>query len=400
MLYSRTFANGLTLIAESMPYLKSCAFSLEIPAGVGYESPDKRGIASFVCEAALRGCGKWDSREFMECLQSLGVDRGEKVGIGYVSYSAVFPATYLYSILEIYAALAQNARFDADCLEPSRQSVILERLGIEDDPGALAALTARKDFFPSPWGENSYGNLDVLKSLTLQELKMFYSTYYRPDGATLSVAGNFDWEALQKSVESLFGSWKSQGRLEITETPACRQNRQVEYDAQQTQIIIGFDGIPFSHPDFYKHWSGISILGGEASGRLFTQLRERRGLCYSVGATYYSLPAHSAVFCSVGTSSEKAQEAQECLLNEIRKLSEGVTEEELNRVKVRARTALIMEQESCSSRAVSMTSDWLNLKRLPSLEERCARIESLTLNSVNQYLAQNVPTEFQITTVG
>ncbi len=400
MIYSRTYPNGLTLLAEPMPYLKSCAFSLDIPAGVGYEQPSRRGIASFVCEMALRGCGRWNSRQFMEDLQSFGVDRGEKVGIGYTSYYVTLPATNLFPVLEIYASLAQQARFESDSLEPSRQSVILERLGIEDDPGLLIALNARKDFFPDPWGENSYGNLDVLQSATMEELKKFYSDFYRPDNTVLSVAGNFDWDELQKKVELFFEPWQSKGPLQIIDKAKPRQDKHIDYKAQQTQIIIAFDGIPYSHPDYYKHWSGISALGGGTSGRLFTQLRERRGLCYSVAATYYCLPRHAAVFCSVETSTENTDVAKECLMAEINQLKQGISLEELNRVKVRARTSLIMEQESCSSRAMSLAGDWMNLKYLPTLEQRCARIESLTLEGVNEYLAQHAPTEFQTTMLG
>lgn len=401
MIYTKTYSNGLTLLAESMPYLKSCAFSLEMPAGVGFESPSRRGVASFCCEMALRGCGRWDSRQFIEELLLRGVERGEKVGIGYVSYLAAFPAIYLHDVLEIYAALAQEAHFDEESLEPSRQSVILERVGIEDNPALVARLAAQKDFFPSPWNEHSYGDIDVLHSATLEELTSFYKKYYRPDGTILSVAGAFDWNELQDEVEALFGSWKSQGSLTIQSKAPTRQNRHIDYDAQQTQIVVAYDGVPYSHPDFYRQMVGTSVLGGEASGRLFTQLRERQGLCYSVSAYNFMYPTCAAVFCSLGTSSENAEVALDGLLSEIQNLSaEGVTQEELNRVKTRERTSLIMEQESCGARAVSIASDWINLGKIRTLDEHLAMIESLSIEDVNRYLAENSPRDFQITTLG
>ena len=401
MIYTKTYSNGLTLLADSIPYLKSCAISLEMPAGVGYESPTRRGIASFCCEMALRGCGRWDSRQFIDELLLRGVERAENVGIGYVSYIAAFPAIYLRDVLEIYAALAQEAHFDDDSLEPSRQSVILERVGIEDNPALIARLAAIKDFFPSPWNENSYGDIDVLHSASLEEVTSFYKTYYRPDGTILSVAGAFDWNELQDEVEELFGSWLSQGPLAIQSSPPSRQNRHIDFDAQQTQIVVAYDGITYSHPDFSRQMVGSSVLGGEASGRLFSQLRERQGLCYSVSASNFMFPTCAGVFCSLATSSKKANVALECLLSEIQKLSEkGVTQEELNRVKTQERASLIMEQESCGARAINLANDWINLRTIQTLDVHLAKIESLTVEDVNRYLAENSPKNFQITTVG
>lgn len=388
------------LLGESMPHLKSCAFSLEIPAGVGYESNNQSGIASFTCEMALRGCGRWGSREFMEALQSMGVDRGERVGVGYTSYSAVFPAEYLDPTLEIYASLAHEAHFDPEGLEPSRQSVILERQAIDDDPATIVSLAAKKDFFPEPWGNHPWGEMDVLEQLSLAQIKDFYQKYYRPDGAVLAVAGNFDWNKLQDAAIRFFSNWKPQGRLEIVDKPKPRVNRHIPYDSQQTHIIIGFNGIPYSDPNYYQLWAAISALGGGTSGRLFTEVREKRGLCYAVGASYYSLPRHAGVFCSASTSADRADQTRDCMEREIGTLFEGITESELNRVKIRARSALIMEQEYCASRASNLASDWMNLKQLPTLEQHCARVEQLTPESVNAYLAQHTPSDFQITTLG
>jgi predicted Zn-dependent peptidase len=235
----------------------------------------------------------------------------------------------------------------------------------------------------------------------MEELKSFYKRYYRPDGTILSVAGAFDWNELQDEVEALFGSWKSQGSLTIQSAAPTRQSRHIDYDAQQTQIVVAYDGVPYSHSDFYRQMVGTSVLGGEASGRLFTQLRERQGLCYSVSAYTFMYPPCAAIFCSLGTSSENAEVALDGLLSEIQKLAaEGVTQEDLNRVKTRERTSLIMEQESCGARAVSIASDWINLRTIRTLDEHLAKIDALTVEDVNRYLAENSPKDFQITMVG
>ena len=401
MIYTKTYSNGLTLLAKPMPYLKSCTFNLRIPSGVAFENPSRRGVSSFTCEMALRGCGRWNSRQFIEQLRSRGASWDENIGIANTTFLASFPSIYLHDILEIYAALAQNAHFDESFLESSRQRMILERIGIEDAPTLVARLAAEKEFFPIPWNENSYGDLDVLYSVTLDELKTFYQTYYRPDGTILAVAGAFDWNELQDEVESLFSSWRTQGTLKIEETPPTRQNQHIDFDSQQTQIVVAFDGVPYQQPDYYCQWAGAYILGRDGSGRLFTQLRERQGLCYWVDAYSSVIVNGSGIFCRLGTNSDHSELALDCLLKEIQRLFKyGITEDELGWLKTNVRADIIMSQESSDIQAAHLVSDWFLMRRCKTIEEQLSTIDKLTVDTVNDFLLKNAPQKFLITTLG
>jgi predicted Zn-dependent peptidase len=136
------------------------------------------------------------------------------------------------------------------------------------------------------------------------------------------------------------------------------------------------------------------------SARLFTEVRERRGLCYSVFATHHTLLDRGSVFCYAGTSAERAQETLDVTLSELRRLADGVEEHELDRLKARIKSALIMQQESSSSRSASIARDWYHLGRSRSLDEINQLVDRLTADRINAYLKKSPPSDFTIVTLG
>jgi predicted Zn-dependent peptidase len=144
----------------------------------------------------------------------------------------------------------------------------------------------------------------------------------------------------------------------------------------------------------------VGVLSGGMSSRLFTEVREKRGLCYTVYATHHTLRDRASVLCYAGTSSDRAQETLDVMLAELIRLAEGVEPEELNRLKARIKSALIMQQESSSARSSSIARDWFHLGRVRTLAEVGALVDGLTCQSINAYLAQHPPGDFTIVTLG
>ncbi len=136
------------------------------------------------------------------------------------------------------------------------------------------------------------------------------------------------------------------------------------------------------------------------SSRLFDELREKRGLCYSVHAGYSTLRDRAGVYCYCGTSTERAQESLDVLLQELSRLRDGIDADELRRLKIRARTALVMQQESTAARSSAMTRDWYHLDRIRTPQEMESAVESLSLDAVNAYWAEHPPGSFHIVTLG
>jgi predicted Zn-dependent peptidase len=144
----------------------------------------------------------------------------------------------------------------------------------------------------------------------------------------------------------------------------------------------------------------VGVLGGGTSARLFTEVRERRGLCYSVYASYHTLRDRGGVFCYAGTSAERAQETLDVTAAELVRLARGIEEHELARLKARIKSSLIMQQESSSSRSASIARDWYHLGRVRSLDEVSALVDGLNSQRINAYLAEHPPRDFTVVTLG
>jgi predicted Zn-dependent peptidase len=158
--------------------------------------------------------------------------------------------------------------------------------------------------------------------------------------------------------------------------------------------------VAYNHPDYFKARGAVGVLSDGMSSRLFTEVRENRGLCYAVYAMYHSLRDRGSVLCYAGTSSDRAQETLDVTLFELSRLREGIRSDELERLKARVKSALILQQESSSSRSSSLAADWYYLGRARSLDEVSRIIDDLTCEGINHYLAAHPPSDFVVVTVG
>jgi len=144
----------------------------------------------------------------------------------------------------------------------------------------------------------------------------------------------------------------------------------------------------------------VGVLSDGLSSRLFTEVREKRGLCYTVSASYHSLRDRAQVICYSGTTTQRAQETLDVLIEQLTLLRQGIDEAELRRLKVQVRSSLIMQQESCRARANAIAGDWMHLGRVRTLDEINEKITGLTVESVNQFLANHPPRDFVVVTLG
>jgi predicted Zn-dependent peptidase len=399
-IYTHTYPNGLVLVAEPMMSLQSAAFTFLTPAGGVLDPLDRSGLSSFTCEMALRGAGPRDSRQFILDLDNLGVERSESVSNTHTSYSGAMLGENLSATLAIFADLLRRPHFPEDQLEAGRLAMLQELRAVEDEPAHKISIELRRRHYPDPWGRPTYGEQTALESTTIGDIRSHFHRCYHPNGTILGVAGRLQWDALKDRVGELFGDWVPLANVDFQETPAHCRYEHLPHDSQQTQIGIAYASVPYRDPDYFQAWGAVGVLGSGMSSRLFTEVRERRGLCYSVHATYHTLLDRGAVFCFAGTGADRAQETLDVTLRELVRLSEGIEESELNRLKARIKSALIMQQESSSGRSSSLARDWYHLGYPRSLDEVGKLIDGLSSRSINAYLAEHPPCDFTVVTLG
>lgn len=400
IIYSRKFENGLVLVAESMHSVESAAFTMRVPAGISRERADRGGVAAMTCDMVMRGAGQRDSRRLVQDLDNLGIERGESVGDSHTAFSGATMAKSLHAGLAIYADVLRRPHLPAEQFEAARSTALQELRAVEDEPAQKSMLELRRRHFPDPWGRPTQGSEASVRAMSLEDLREHFSHGYRPNGAILGVAGRIDWQELQDRVGELFGDWQPGPEAPVIEKPSGPKVDQLHHDSNQTHIAIAYESIPYRHPDYYQASGAIGVLSGGMSSRLFTEVREKRGLCYTVFASHHTLLDRGAVLCYAGTSAERAQETLDVTYGELLRLTDGIESSELDRLKARVKSALIMQQESTSARSSSLARDWHFLGRVRTLDEVAGHVDALTRESIDAYLRANPPRGFTILTLG
>lgn len=383
-----------------MPWLQSSAFAINVPAGCRYDPAEKIGLSNFACEMVQRGCGDLDSRQFIEALEFKGIDYSSSSSVYHMRFGGAMRCEQLHDGLSIFADVLRRPHLTDDQLEDGRLVCFQEVRAIEDDLMQRVMIELRNRHYGQPDGRDCHGTMDSIGSITMEDIRGFFKDRFLPNGTIISVAGKLDWEQLKDHVEYLFGDWKSGESAAITAEPPQPGTHHIAFDSQQTQICLAFPAVPYSHEDYYQSRGAVGVLSGGMSSRLFSEIREKRGLCYSVFATSTSTKDRGSVICYSGTTAERAQETLDALIEQLDGLKRGIEEDELTRLKVQIRSGLVMQQESCRSRASAIGVDWFHLGRIQLLDELNDIVNGLTVDSINRYLENKPPGNYDLVTLG
>jgi len=400
---THTFANGLTLVVERMSDVQSAAFSLLVPSGSIFDPVGQCGSAAVLCDLMTRGAGDRDTKQLSSALDNLGLQRHESIGNTHLTFTGATLASNLDEALRIYGEIIQQPRLPTEEFEPARAGVEQALLAMEDEPRQKIMQELRRRCYDAPWGLPSDGELSDLPALSIESAQAHYNRCFRPDETILGIAGNVDIDQVIKHTDEIFGGWQPKSAPSYETGPRGKARDHIDHSSTQTHIGIAYEGVPYRDPDYYAAWAAVSVLSGGMSARLFTEVRERRGLCYAVSASLSSLKDEARVLCYAGTTAERAQETLDVTVHELKRLATAgaeIKDDELDRCKARAKSSLIMQQESSVSRSSSIARDWFHLGRVNTLAEVRDKIEQLTVATVTDYVNRHPAGEFTILTIG
>lgn len=395
-----TFGNGLVLLGEQMPWLRSAAFALMLPAGCRFEPIDRLGLAGFTNEMLQRGAGNYSSRDLVAVQDNLGLDRSSSISTAHGSFGGAMPAESLLDVLSVHADIILRPHLPGDQFEDARQLCLQELQAAEDDLPQTMMNRLKQMHYGPILGRNSLGDEAGLMAIQPADVRGFYQRRYQPRGAILSVAGKFDWDVVKAHVETLFSDWQPHETEPGEPIVGAAGYEHIDHPSQQTHLGIAFPAVQYGDPEYYPMRASVGVLSDGMSSRLFTRVREERGLCYTISAGCHSMREGGGVFCYAGTTAERAQETLDVTLQELRGIADGIEQGELDRLKVRIQSSLIMEQESSASRASAIVSDWYLLGRVQSRDELQQKIDALTTADLVDYWNRNPPQDLRIVTVG
>ena len=398
--FQHTFPNGLTLLGEKMPGMQSAAMTLLLPAGSSTDPVGRLGAATVLSDLVLRGAGSRDSHQLTDYLDSLGLQRSSSVGIHHTRFSCAALNEKVMEGLPVYSDIVRRAHLPEPGFESARDLALQALAGIDDDPRQKLLIKLREWHFPSPFGRSSMGKKDNLEKLTIDLCKADYSRRYHGRESILAIAGNIEFDRIKAEVEKTFGDWNGSPLQQLEVMPPPGNFHHEHQASEQTHIGIAYSSVTETDPDYYVVRLAIEVLSGGMSGRLFTEVREKRGLVYSVWAGYSSLKGHGSILGYAGTSNDRAQATLDCFISELHRFTEGVTHDELERAKTGLKASTIMQGESTSARSGAIAHDYFMRGRIRTLDEIKQEIDAVSLDRVNAYLKQHKPGPFTIVTVG
>ena len=399
-IHTHTYSNGLILVAEPMVGVRSLAMTLLTPAGVARQPETQQGVAPLLAEMLGRGAGGQGSRAFNEALDTLGVHRSASAGNRHLRLGATLVGENLDAALPLLLSQALSPNLDANELEPSRDLCLQEIAALDDDPQRRAMIALRGHHFPEPLGRPSDGIAEHLKALTLDDVKQFWQNGVVSGGSILAFAGQFDWDKLRDTVGELTKDWAGQADEVEPTTAAPRGYTHLDAQTEQVHIGLAYDAPADPDEQSMLQRAAVSVLSGGMSSRLFTEVREKRGLCYSVYASYAGMRDRGAVLGYAGTTTPRAQETLDVFVAELKRLSQGIEVDELQRAMVGMKARLVMQGESTGARAGAIAADLYVHGRPRTLDELVDKVDSVTLEDVNRFVAENLIQDITAVTIG
>ena len=384
-------SNGITVLGEPMPNVSSAAFSILVAIGAATDPKGLEGASSALAEMFHKGSGEYDARQLSDLFEDMGATRSHTSGIEVSVYSGALLGENISRALELYATVLLKPRLPEEELIPVKELALQELKYIEDHPSSKVMVELAKHLYPEPFGRNQSGTTDGIKALSVETLQNYYKQEFVPSNAIIAVAGKYNWSEVLATVERAYGKWS--GRKELLtcgSLPSESKVHHVEQKTSQLQIALAYPSVPLGHPEYYTARTAVNVLSGGMAGRLFIEVREKRGLVYSVSASHSAAKGRAAVFAYAGTTPERGQETLDVMVQELNRLHEGVDEDELNRAKADLKSRLVMQGEVSSVRASALVNDWWSIGRIRPIEEVKSEIDKVTSKDIVRHL-ENFP---------
>ena len=391
-------ASGLTVAAEKIPGLASVSFALFIPVGSAADPAGRCGLTSLASEMIMRGASDRDARALTEAMDGLGIERNVDYSLEYLLLSGSCLSTHVPRALSLFRDILLAPRLDQEELAPSIELSLQGILAVEDTPSEKLFVELGKRYLPPPFDKPSKGIAGEIEAVTIGDLRGICS-YRSPRGMILSMAGDIEMTAANAMALDIFRDFPPAPdfpRFPMSPTHP-EPGHVMKADAHQVQIGMAMPSLPLSHPDYVKSLLSVTVLSGGMSGRLFVEVREKRGLVYSVRAFYSTMRDRGDIYVYAGTTPEKAAETERVVRGELERLTEGITAEELARARTQLRSSVVMSQESSRGRATTMAMDLFRLGRVREPDDIIGAIQRIELDEMNAFLSRLEPRPFVMT---
>ncbi|AKL95425.1 peptidase M16 [Clostridium aceticum] len=403
MYKKHTLDNGLRVVTEHIPFVKSISIGVWIETGSRYETAANNGISHFIEHMLFKGTATKSAKEIAEVIDGIGGQINAFTSKECTCYYTKVLDTHYALAIDLLADMLFSSKIDEEDIEKEK-SVVYEEISMyEDSPEDLAHdLLYQSIFKNSSLGFPILGTNDSLESIGRSHIIDYMKKYYTANNAVISIAGNFDEDRLLKVIEEKFGHWEKAETLvkkdEVLQYNFNHVSR--SKDIEQVHLCLGFKGIPMGQNKLYPLLVVNNILGGSMSSRLFQNIREEKGLAYSI----YSYPSNykggGLLTIYGGMSPNQVEEVGGLIYKELEELrTKGLTSSELNKSKEQLKGNYILGLESTSSRMSSIGKSELLLNKIYSPKEIIQKIDTVKMEDVEEIIKEVIDLEHVASTI-
>ena len=374
--------SGLSVVTDRMPHLQSAALGVWVGAGSRDERADEHGISHLLEHMAFKGTKRRNARQIAEAIEAVGGDLNAATSVETTGYFARVLKADVPLALDVLSDILSEPVFDPEELR-REQNVIVQEIGAsEDAPDDLVFDRLQEISFPKqPVGRSILGTPDTVRSFNSAKLRAYLTRNYRAPDMLVAAAGAVEHDRIVEEVEKRFASFAGPAGPEPQAAHFVGGTRVESRDLEQVHIAMALHGVPVRDPQLFSLQVFTSALGGGMSSRLFQEVREIRGLCYSIHAFHMPYADTGLFALYAGTDETDAPELMRVVIDQIGNATETLNEAEINRAKAQMKAGLLMALESSEARISQLARQMLAYGRPIPLDEIVAKVDAVTIES-------------------
>ena len=387
-------SNGLRIATDYMSDVESVSVSIWVKTGSRNEDEKSNGISHFLEHMAFKGTKNRTAKQIAENFDDIGGKVNAFTSRENTVYYAKILKDDVETAVEILSDILQNSTYDKKELENERKVILQEIAMTKDTPDDIIFDYYNQTAFPNqPFGRDILGTVENVKRFKRKDLVNYVKKQYKTENIVISFSGKAKHKNNLKLVKKYFGNLTVGTNKNSKNVKYIGGDFRKQKKLEQTHAILGFSGYSYHHKNFYKANILGSILGGGMSSRLFQEIREKRGLCYSIYAFSSSSSDNGSFKVYAGLSPEKTNEFLDAVTEELKKATKNITTEELKRSVTQLKSSILMGRENTNSRAQKLGSDLLAYGKVRTIKEIMKELESITVDSLQELLSEILSTE-------
>lgn len=382
--------NGLTIIGEEIPYVKSISLGIWINAGSRIEDEEISGISHFIEHMLFKGTKNRTSKQIASEIDNLGGQINAFTSKECTCYYVKLLDSHIDIGIDILSDMILNSKFNEDDLDKERSVIIEELKMYEDSPEDLAYDLLTENIYKNdPLGMNIIGTEESLKKLNREKLLDYFNKYYLPNNSVIAISGNFNFNEIINKIEEKFKGWKKKSvniDIKKAEFKSCFLTK--NKDIEQVNLAMSLEAVPLENDEEVYALAVINtVFGGSISSRLFQKIREEKGLVYSIysSQSLYRKCGELGIFASM--SNEHLEEVYESIIEEIKIMKKDyLTEQEIKESKEQLKGSYILGLESTSSRMMSIGRSLLLNNKVESTDDILKSIDNVDRETVKKVI--------------